>query len=285
MRYPYSLFIKFLISRKADVNRTLKSLCLPQIEAEERAAHDTPNAPIPRSVEKFFQSSKNTVVDKDGFLDWAKAHDIYELWSIQPEFEDVIDPKSRREIVAACELFADPNKRTSLAVLLLKGFSAEAVSEVFEAKFDCKVSAKTLDVAKKYFFDFTRLTRSDWQHLLEGIPKDQKAMLHLGLEPHTKEFVQYSVGKLPSLTFDEIMHDIMVSSYYKFKACLDQPLADIKAMQWAKTAMAAGLNKIKFGKGDEVNFEAEMQLRFEFTEPSFPTLESLAVDNSNKEQE
>lgn len=278
MRYPYSLFIKFLISRKADVNKTLTSLSLPSIDAEERAAHDTPAAPLPRSVERFFQSQHNVVTEKTGFLDWAKVHGIDELWSVQPEFEDDSDPQERRDILAACELFADPNKRTSLAVLLLKGFSDEAVSEVFESKFDHRVSAKTLEVARRYFFDFTRLTRADWQHLLEGIPKDQKAMLHLGLEPHTKEFVQYSVGKLPSLSFDEIMHDIMVSSYYKFKACLNQPLADQRAMQWAKTSMAAGLNKIKFGKGDDVNFEEEMQLRFEFTEPSFPSLEDLAKD-------
>ncbi len=276
MRYPYSLFIKFLISRKADVNKTLTSLCLPPIDAEERAAHDTPAAPLPRSVEKFFQSQHNIVTAKDGFLDWAEVHGIDELWSVQPEFEDDSDPQSRRDILAACELFADPNKRTSLAVLLLKGFSDEAVSEVFESKFDHKVSAKTLEVARRYFFNFTRLTRADWQHLLDGIPNDQKAMLHLGLEPHTKEFVQYSVGKLPSLSFDDIMHDIMVSSYYKFKACLNQPLADQRAMQWAKTSMAAGLNKIKFGKGDDVNFEEEMQLRFEFTEPTFPTLEDLS---------
>lgn len=278
MRYPYSLFIKFLISRKADVNKTLKSLSLPPIEAEERAEHDTPADPLPRSVEKFFRSPGNLVVEKEGFLEWAKVHDIYELWSIQPEFEADISPQSRRDTVAACELFADPNKRTSLAVLLLKGFSDEAVSEVFETKFDHKVPAETLAVSRKYFFDFTRLTRADWQHLLEGIPRDQKAMLHLGLEPHTKEFVQYSVGKLPSISFDEIMHDIMVSSYYKFKACLNQPLADQMAMQWAKTSMAAGLNKIKFGRGDDVNFEEEMQLRFEFTEPTFPTLESLALE-------
>lgn len=285
MRYPYSLFIKFLISRKADVNETLKSLCLPPIEPKERAEHDTPCEPIPRSVERYLQSSKNFVTEKDGFLDWAKVHGIYELWSVQPEFEDDSDPESRRDILAACELFADPNKRTSLAVLLLKGFSDEAISDVFEAKFDSKVSAKTLAVAKKYFFDFHRLSRVDWKHLLEGIPEDQKAMLHLGLQPHTKEFVQYSVGKLPSLTFDEIMHDIMVSSYYKFKACLNQPLADDKAMQWAKTAMAAGLNKVKFGKGDEVDFKGEMQLRFEFTEPAFPTLESLSVDNQSNDDD
>lgn len=280
MRYPYSLFIKFLISRKADVNKTLTSLCLPRIEANERAAHDTPAEPIPRSVERFFQSPHNVVTEKEGFLQWAKVNGIYELWSVQPEFEDDSDPTERRNILAACELFADPNKRTSLAVLLLKGFDDEAVSSTFEAKFDTKVSAKTLAVARRYFFDFTRLSRADWKHLLEGIPKDQKAMLHLGLEPHTKEFVQYSVGKLPSLSFDEIMHDIMVSSYYKFKACLDQPLADQKAMQWAKTAMAAGLNKIRFGKGDEVNFQEEMQLRFEFTEPSFPSLSDLSKDTT-----
>lgn len=281
MRYPYSLFIKFLISRKADVNKTLSSLCLPPIEAEERAEHDTPAAPLPRSVEKFFQSPQNLVTDKEGFLEWTKVHGIYELWSVQPEFEADIDPQRRRDILGACDLFADPNKRTSLAVLILKGFSDEAVSEVFEAKFDTKVPAKTLAVAKRYFFDFTRLTRADWQHFLEGIPNDQKAMLHLGLEPHTKEFVQYSVGKLPSISFDDIMHDIMVSSYYKFKACLDQPLADQRAMQWAKTSMAAGLNKIKFGKGDNVNFEEEMQLRFEFTEPTFPTLSSLSDEDKD----
>lgn len=279
MRYPYSLFIKFLISRKADVNKTLKSLCLPPIDAEERAAHDTPAAPLPKSVERFFQSQHNVVTEKTGFLDWAKVHGIDELWSVQPEFEADSDPHERQNVLGACDLFADPNKRTSLAVLLLRGFGDEAVSEVFESKFDTKVSAKTLEVAKKYFFDFTRLTRADWQHLLDGIPKDQKAMLHLGLEPHTKEFVQYSIGKLPSLSFDEIMHDIMVSSYYKFKACLNQPLADQRAMQWAKTSMAAGLNKIKFGKGDDVNFEEEMQLRFEFTEPTFPSLEDLAKDS------
>jgi hypothetical protein len=281
MRYPYSLFLKFLISRKADVNRTLGSLGLPEIAAKERTEHDTPAAPLPKSVEKFFQSPDNCVKDTVGFLEWAKVHDIGELWSIQPEFVDKTKPRPKAQMQHACELFADPNKRTSLAVLLLKGFSDEAISEIFEEKFDRAIDAETLQLAKKYFFDFSRLNKADWDNLLHAIPKDQKAMLHLGLEPHSKEFVQYSVGKLPSLSFDDIMHDIMVSSYYKFKKCLDQPLADTKAMHWANLAMRAGVNKVKFGRGEQVDFDGEMQLRFEFTTPEFPTITELSTPEQN----
>lgn len=277
MRYPYSLFLKFLISRKADVNRTLGSLGLPEIDAQERTDHDTPAAPIPKSVEKFFQDPSNVVKDTDGFLEWAKVHDIDELWSIQPEFEDDTNDKLKIYMHHACELFADPNKRTSLAVLLLKGFNQESISEIFEAKFDRAVEPETMALAKKYFFDFSRLNKADWDHLMGEIPADQQSMMRLGLEPHSKEFVQYSVGKLPTLSFDDIMHDIMVSSYYKFKACLDQPLADSKAMDWANMAMKAGVNKVKFGKGDTVDFDGEMQLRFEFTTPDFPTITEIST--------
>lgn len=278
MRYPYSRFLKFLISRKADINSTLDSLGLPPITSEERGEHDTLSAPLPRSVERYYESPLNTVEgDKQGFLDWTEVHGISELWAIQPEFEEGVDPDDRASMQRACELFSEPQMRTSLAVLILKGFSKETISEIFEAKFGSPINAKTFGLAKRYFFDFSRMKKADWKNLLKNLPREQQSMMLLGLEPHSKEFVQFSVGKLPPLTFDEIMHDIMVSSYYKFKSCVDQPLADGKAMDWAKLAMTAGVNKAKFGRGDEVNFEEEMQLRFEFTAPEFPTITELST--------
>jgi hypothetical protein len=280
MRYPYDLFVKFLITRKADVNGTLSSLGLPELTDNELLTKNILAGPLPPSVKAFIDSPENQVEKKEGFLEWAEAHEIRELWEIQPEFlhsEYRTLTRGSGSMKKACDLFAAPNKRTAMSLLLMREFPQEDIIDVFSDHFETEVNAEVIQLARKYFFDFREMTPTDWHSLFHNLPPEERDKLQVGREPHSRQFVEYSIGKVPNLTYEEILNDIMVTSYYKFKELANQPLMDTMAQRWAAMAMTAGEKKIKFTKGDRRDLNEDIQMRFEFTEPTFPTLAELST--------
>ena len=229
MRYPYDQFIKFLITRGADVNGTLEHLGLPPLTANEIGSKDILSGSLPPSVREFIDSSYSKVESRDSFLSWTEAHGLRELWEIQPEF---LDDKHRQmtggssAMRVACDLFASPNRRTAMSLLLMRDFEEDDIVDIFADKFNLEIDQNVLFLCRSYFFNFSDMQPTDWHNLLHNLPADQRDKLQIGRDQHSKGFVEYSVGKVPKLTFEEVLDDIMVTSYYKFKALVDQPLMD-----------------------------------------------------------
>lgn len=271
MRYPYDLFIRFLITRKADVNATLTSFNLPQLtEKEIQDRSDLLYANPPPSVQEYFNSNSSRVQNKDKFLEWAEIHNIRELWELQDEFQC-----GSKDTEQACKLFADPQKRTALSILIIRAFDYDDIAEIFKHKFDLDLSKETFRLAQLYFFNFLHMRERDYINLIRNVSPEERHALQLASSPASKDFLSHKLGRVPSLSYDTILQDIMVSSYYKFKVCLDEPLFDILAMKWATMAMKAGELKKKYGSGDKMGLMQQLELRFDFDQPEFPTLENL----------
>jgi hypothetical protein len=284
MRYPYDLFIKFLVTRRADVSATLESLGLPELSVKETHDRDLVGGNLPPSVKSYLDSDHNRVESKEGFLEWAEAHDIREMWEIQPEFihsDHRVLTKGSGAMKKACDLFADQRKRTALSLLLMREFESSDIVDVFSDHFETEIDEKVIDLAKKYFFDFSEMTPTDWHSLFNNLPAEERDQLSVGLQPHTREFIEHSIGKLPALTYESILHDVMVTSYYKFKALANQPLMDNLAQRWATMAMVAGEKKIKYTKGDRQDLREDIQMRFEFSAGNFPSLAELSTGEAD----
>jgi len=285
MQYPYDAFVKFLITRKADVNRTLASLGLPELSEKELLRKNILAGPLPPSVKSFIDSEENDLSHKEGFLEWAEAHQIRELWEIQPEFmhSDLRTlTRGSNNMKKACDLFADPRKRTALSLLLMREFDVEDIISTFSEHFSYELDEKVITLSQKYFFDFSEMTPTDWHSLFNNLPPEERDQLAVGREPHSRQFIEHSIGGTPNLTYEEVLNDIMVTSYYKFKALIDQPLMDIMAQRWATMAMAAGEKKMKYTKGDRSDINEDIQMRFTFQETRFPTLAELATEPSEQ---
>lgn len=281
MRYPYDLFIRFLVTRRADVNATLESFGLPELTEEEiKERSDLLSSTLPPSFVEYLDSEKNIVKNKTGFLEWTEIHDIREMWEIQPEFKISEERKITRgssDMTKACEIFADPQKRTALSLLVIRAFDFEDIVELFQNKFNFILTKGTYKYALKYFFDFSAMHQNDYANLLQNVSPEERNSLNLALTPNSKDFLSYRIGSVPNLSYDEVLQDIMVTSYYKFKACQNEPLMDMLAMKWAAMAMKAGEMKKKYGSGDKMGFMQQLELRFDFDQPEFPTLTELVT--------
>jgi hypothetical protein len=280
MRYPYDLFIKFLISRKADVNATLAHLGLPELGQKELFNRDFLVGPVPPSVQKYLKSKSNEIEDKRAFFEWAEAHNIREMWEIQPEYkhDDLRElTKNSDSMKKACDLFSFQNHRTAMSLMLLRDIDEETIIEIFVEHFDKIIEVDTLALFKKYFFDFKEMRQTDWHNLFHNLSPEERSKLEPAHHGMSKNLTEFSIGKLPNLTYEEVLHDIMVSSYYKFKALENQPLADPLAQKWATMAMAAGEKKMKYTKGDRTDFGEDIQLRFAFEPTIFPTIAQLST--------
>lgn len=284
MRYPYDPFIKFLITRKADVNGTLESLGLPALTSNELLSKDITVATLPPEVVAFLADPSGPPENREPFLEWADKEGIRELWEIQPEFLHSslrALTKGSGAMKKACDLFAHPSRRTAMSLLLMREFPTDEIIDTFSEHLNLEIEAGVVELAKKYFFEFKGMSPTDWHSLFHNLPPEERDQLQLGREPHTKEFIEYSIGKMPSLTYEEILNDIMVTSYYKFKALANQPLMDTLAQRWATMAMMAGEKKIKFTKGDRKDLNQDIQMRFEFEDTPFPTLAELSTGSKD----
>lgn len=282
MRYPYDTFITFLVTRKADINGTLKGLGLPELSKNEVLSKNILTEKLPPSVGSFIRSDKNSIPakSKKSFIEWTEAHGLRELWEIQPEFIHTPHRKltaGSRSMKVACDLFASANKRTALSLLLMRDFDLEDIINAFEEHFNVILDEEILTLSKKYFFDFDEMDSKDWNNLLNGLNDEESDRLLIGRQQHSKQFVEHAIGIVPKLTFEEILNDIMATSYYKFKALVNQPLMDGLAQRWANMAMVAGERKARFTAGDKRTLREDIQLQFDFEETVFPTLSELAI--------
>lgn len=280
MRYPYDLFLKFLVSRKADVNATLANLGLPELSEKELFDRDFLVCPIPPSVQGYFKSSSNKIEDKKSFIEWADVHNIREMWEIQPEYKhDDLRYLTQHSdsMKKACDLFSFPNHRTAMSLMLMRDFDEETIVETFIEHFDKMIEVDSIILFRKYFFNFKEMRPTDWHNLFHNLTPSERSQLEAAHHGMSKGLTEYSIGKLPNLTYEEVLHDIMVSSYYKFKRLENQPLMDSLAQRWATMAMAAGEKKMKYTKGDRTDFGEDIQLRFAFEPTSFPTIAQLST--------
>lgn len=280
MRYPYNLFIKFLISRKADVNATLANLGLPELSDRELFDRDFLVCPIPPSVQGYFKSPISKIEDKKSFIEWAEVHNIREMWEIQPEYkhDDLRDlTKNSDAMKRACDLFSSQNQRTAMSLMMMRDFDEESIVDTFIEHFDSMIDFDVICLFRKYFFDFKKMRPTDWHNLFHNLNPEERQKLELAHQGMSKGLTEYSIGRLPSLTYEEVLHDIMVSSYYKFKQLENQPLMDGLAQRWATMAMAAGEKKMKYTKGDRTDFGEDIQLRFAFEPTTFPTIAELST--------
>lgn len=232
------------------------------------------------SVDAYLKEEQAKPPRTEEFLSWTEELGIREMWEIQPEFlhSDLRTLTLKSDAMRrACNVFSSASKRTAMMLMTVQNFDDEEIADAFAQHFSTELNEGILSLCRKYFFDTSQMRPTDWHNLLNVLPEEQRDKLALVSQPQTKEFIEYSVGKLPRLTYEEILHDIMVSSYYKFKSLADQPLMDTMAQRWATLAMQAGEKKVKFTKGDRTDVGEDIQMRFDFDEPQFPTFPELVA--------
>ena len=194
MRYPYECFLRFLVSRKADVNRVLQRFGLPV--AGGLWASNCLSAlcsRAPSGVFVYLEEDMNPA-DVVGFLDWAETEGFRALWESQKEFGGKTSP----ELSTAFAAFANAQLRAVVGMLLLSNASPQESSGIMAERFNYPMTVEALEVYRTVFWDVNNVSREAWPKFIDGLEtRQEKHYLAIGIQGLTADEIRYQLGLQP----------------------------------------------------------------------------------------
>lgn len=275
MSLPHHVFLEFLSSRypdEAQAVAVLNALELPPFykksfhKIRERVTEDAP----PR-VKAFLNGG--SLINLKPLWKWAKAQRFAHCWAHEPIF-------SRRKIGGrdvfedAWAFLAETSVRNVIDCLLIRKTEHPEINDVLQVRFGKTISAETLDVYKKHFFNLRWTTKDEWLHYLRSCSTTRREMLLLAMRTEDESRLRHRLGAPPRFEYSEILSDVMATAYFKFKDHSSEQ-AGVRAKTWADIMMKAGDRREKFKSQDTVNLKRDLQVEFDYLEMDFPTLQEI----------
>jgi len=272
--YPYKLYLRFLISKLRSpekVNTRLSSLGLPRIlnATYQDIFNDLLNTTVPTEVLMYLNNDTDTILNRDAFELWGSYLQIGVLWKHEWNHDKTVE--------SALRTFEDIEIRTGMTMLLLKKFETKEISDLILNRYDWRIDETAVDMFRQIFFDITVMNREHWRMLLPELDSNWKRQLWMAAK-RDADHIRYLFGKQPSLSFGDVLGDIMATSYYQFKEATKdkKTVANERTVrEWAKLAMSAGEKKERFSMGDILDFQKELDIALEFDDTDFPTIDEI----------
>jgi hypothetical protein len=181
MRLPYQLFIRYLLTRKVDVNRVLKKVALPHIDTgwlEKEWARVRGTAPP--TVREYLDSSAATkpAVERELFHDWAQAEGILPFWQGNAE---VVADKQDPAVAAATKLFLNRLHRTVVGTMLLGGIATADTIKIVEERCGLRLDARTVQRFEELFWKVTEAREQFWLRTIHQFEVRQRILLSAAL--------------------------------------------------------------------------------------------------------
>lgn len=238
MAYPYERFLRFLITRKANLPEILDRFKIPQPGSFWLSRYrDHVRTTAPAGFLLYFNDrDAKDVLFTDGLLSWARGEGILSLWESQREFGKPIGV----DLSSSMRIFANSAARAVLGMLLLSRCNSTETCSIFMERFDYAIDVGALMLYKDLFWDITNVSRSNWPDLLRGMTTaEERHFITVGLDGPSASEVRYWLG-LPGghLTPQIVLQNIMEQAHYRFKEAMEAPSPEeAQAMQWARLAI------------------------------------------------
>lgn len=284
MKYPFHRYIDFLVTNKfsyEEIGKILKGhglLCPSEEYIDEREEKLIEKCPLPKF--KTYMTSKRSTFKKKvkDFLTCMDVLEVKDLWLSESNFKH---DKSMAPMMRAVNIFNIPAQRRSLECFLLNKLPIEEMVQCFNSRYKVQLTQGAIDNFKKYYFDSSRMDRSDWIKYLKACPRD-KMILYVKAMNIDSNRLRHTLGFKTKLEYSDMLSDIMSTSYYKFRDGVETDLDenDPNSRSWAKMAIEAGEKKEKVQAGNMEDFAETLQLQMTFSEEEFPTFEEVLTDEN-----
>lgn len=238
--YPYERFLRFLTSRKLDVNRMLERFGLPlagdiwlvTCRRDLRTA-------APFALSHYLNSPEATQLElRDDVLEWADAEGIRVLWEMQPEFGEVESP----DFDAALRLFINPTSRAIVGMLLLASIADRDAIELLKGQLGVEVTTAQYNLYKSLFWDVSRVQRTDWAGFVTCLKTPEEInYISFGLDGPTLEAIRDVLDMdVDSVDHRSILNQIISKSYHQYKRAMASANPEAhNAAHWAELALKA----------------------------------------------
>jgi len=240
VRYPYERFLRFLVSRKVDVNQTLKRYGLPPVGGLWLTDTRSDFRKVaPYAVVRHLDSDDDELATTVGVLDWAEREGFRSLWEIQPEFGcRAVSP----ELDVATRIFANRQARIRIGLFLFSKATPTEISDSLTPHFDMDVTPDAIETYRNIFWDARPMPAGSWEALIDTMERDERHYLALGFENPTLEGVQCILGMKYALEPDAVLRRLMNTSIEQYDLAMKQPIpAAADAFRWGEMASKAAV--------------------------------------------
>lgn len=239
MRYPYERFLRFLVSRKVDVNQALDRYGLPHVGGLWTAAARTDlRRDAPYAIAHYLDSEDDELVFQEGVLEWAEKEGFAQLWEAQLEFGG--EP-ALPELDLAFQVFINSFARCIMGLLLLSRARDTEIAEIMLERFSASLTPEAITFYRNVFWDITMLDRRAWGGFIGTLKtKEERHYISHGLSAPTCDEVRSILGLETMLDAETILDQIMKSSYLRYKAAMEEVHPDLAgAKSWADLSLRA----------------------------------------------
>ena len=238
MRYPYERFLRFLVSRKADVNAKLERYGLPPVgDLWVARARSSIRAEGPHGIVSYIDSPDDQLIAQAGVLEWADAEGFRCLWEYQPEFGalESIDLRS------AFRVFVNPHARAACGMLFLSNADVDEIKDLLQERFELEISPSSLQLYRTLFWDTSLLEREEWPSFIgKLLTKDEQHFLAVGLSSPTIDHIRDVLDAGPLVDHDDIIEDLVALAYRQFKRAMGSPHPESQgALRWHEATLRA----------------------------------------------
>jgi hypothetical protein len=179
VRYPYERFLRYLVSRKANVNDALERIGLPSVgDLWRPSAVGSLCASAPLHIKRYLNAPRGYPLIREGFLEWAEKQEIDTLWRDQPEF---CTSGPSPTIALAGRLFYSPARRAVVGMLLLCGVARDEICQIVKDRFDVEVTESALSLYQWLYWDCRQTSRAFWQDVLPNFSAEERQLYGHGL--------------------------------------------------------------------------------------------------------
>ena len=292
MRYPYERFLRFLVSRKVDVNSALSRLGLPAVGGLWASGCRTSfRGTAPYALLRHLDSEDVDLVTREGVLEWAESEGIRQLWEATPEFGE----KKSVDLETAFRMFASSWSRLRMGMFLFSKATPSEISNVIREHFNMDAAPSTIELYRRIFWDTSTMTRGSWDELLPNMDREERHYLARGLDNPTLDGVKCVLGMKYALEPDAVLRRLMVTSIEQYDLAIAQPIPSSDALRWGEMAKSAavalaqhvpkkvvetgipadfgGLFAVQISKSNHISL-ADLQGQVGVPEPTKPTEES-----------
>lgn len=239
MKYPYERFLRFLVSRKIEINSTLERYDLPLVGdlwLADCRQHLRDTAPA--AIGAFIDGPDNDLDDLEGVLDWADAEGVGDLWRMQREFGRA---PAAAGVDLAFQLFANVHTRAIMGCLLLSRVSASETQKILFEHYGIDLSDAALGAYRHIYWDVKLLSRKAWDDFHRKlISQEERSYVAFGVTSPTAEEVRDMLGVDSVHSDEQIVNTIINKTYQQFKMAMDTPQPELAgAIRWAELALRA----------------------------------------------
>jgi len=208
MKIPHQNYILTLIAGKLTNPEILKDLQKNSLTPPPPKEVDDLRDKIRLGQEKYF-------LDKEPVsINWLKDLGIEAMYGYKFGQQVVA---SLDGIEGSFKVLNDPNMYRTITALALGAVMPEDIELLINAKYDLEYSSRDLDMFLFYFFNvkgWSRYEKEDYVNNVKDL--NLRAFYSIALEEE-KDFLMWKLGVTPNKSFDQMLRDMTVDSYYNFK--------------------------------------------------------------------